>query len=570
MLAFDADLRCTGANDPARGRFDDPTGATATDLLDEGVAADLTAALEDGEPRTLTVRDGTGRYRCRAYPDEDGVSLYCFERADPVGELDDTGRKLRALVENTDSAVYVKDRDGEYELLNDAAADLFDIDPESGLGTDDYDLFDEESARDIVEDDRRIMEAGEKRTFQSERRIDGERVVFLNTKFPYYDEDGEVAGVMGTSRNITDRERRERELERSRDVLARTERLGDTGGWEYDLEEEVVRWTDGAARIHGARGEFEGDGDRADVGFEADPETVLDLYHPDDRERIDEAVRECLDGDEEFDVEYRALVDGETRWLRAIGQPVSENGDVVQIRGAIRDVTERKRRELELERQNERLDEFATVVSHDLRTPMNVARLHAEDLAGEGDERASEILTSLDRMEEIVEDTLTLARQGRTVSDPEPVDLDELVAACWDRIAVDADATLVREDLPAVRGDPARLRNLFENLLGNAVEHGSTSSRPTADDEGGSASVTVRVGRDGPTTLFVADDGPGIPPDHRDEAFDAGWTTAEEGTGFGLSIVKRIAEAHGWSASVTESEAGGARFEFEDVDVVTE
>jgi PAS domain S-box-containing protein len=563
-LTFDADLRCTAATEAARERFAEPLGADAERLLDAATADALAATLDAGDPRTLTIPGPRSRWRARAYPDGDSVSLVLFDRlGDPADEpagVEDPGRMLRALVDNTDEAVFVKDRDGEYLLMNDAAADLFDIDAEAALGRDDRDLFDAESAADIMADDREIMTTGEPKRFRSERRIDGERVAFLTSKFPYRDETGEIAGVMGTSRDITERERRKRDLERSRDMLARTERLGDTGGWEYDLESEEIRWTEGAYRIHGA--DFEAD-------TVEDPESVMELYHPEDRERIREGIRACFDGGE-FDVEYRAVVDGETRWLRALGEPVEEDGEVVTIRGAVRDVTDRKRRELELERQNERLEEFATVVSHDLRNPMNVARVHAEELAAEGGDRAREILTSLDRMEEIVEDTLTLARQGRTVSDPEAVDLDRLVRDCWTQIGIDGgvETTLETDDLPTIRGDPARLRNLFENLLRNSMEHGSTSSRTESD--GAAESVTVRVGFDAPTTVYVADDGPGIPPDRRESVYEAGWTTDADGTGFGLSIVNRIAEAHGWSPSVTESDLGGARFEFGGVDVVAE
>ncbi len=109
---------------------------------------------------------------------------------------------------------------------------------------------------------------------------------------------------------------------------------------------------------------------------------------------------------------------------------------------------------------------------------------------------------------------------------------------------------------------------MFENLFRNSVEHGSTSSRTESDDSvehgrcaDGAAPVTVSVGTtdDG---FYVADDGVGIPPEERDDVFERGYTTSDTGTGFGLAIVVEVAQAHGWSVSVTESEDGGARFEF--------
>lgn len=95
---------------------------------------------------------------------------------------------------------------------------------------------------------------------------------------------------------------------------------------------------------------------------------------------------------------------------------------------------------------------------------------------------------------------------------------------------------------------------LLENLFRNAVEHGGPD-------------VTVEVGalEDG---FFVEDDGPGIPSDARDEVFDVGYSSADDGSGFGLSIVRRIATAHGWDISVTEGTDGGARFEITDVSFV--
>jgi signal transduction histidine kinase len=103
------------------------------------------------------------------------------------------------------------------------------------------------------------------------------------------------------------------------------------------------------------------------------------------------------------------------------------------------------------------------------------------------------------------------------------------------------------------------------------VERGSTSDRPTTDrpveDAGSDPSVTVTVG-DLPDGFFVADDGPGIPAEVRDEAFEAGYSTNPEGTGFGLSIVREVADAHGWDVRLVDAEEGGARFEFRGVTVV--
>jgi signal transduction histidine kinase len=218
--------------------------------------------------------------------------------------------------------------------------------------------------------------------------------------------------------------------------------------------------------------------------------------------------------------------------------------------GITRDVTERVERERQLRRQNDRLDEFASVISHDLRNPLNVAQARAALLEEEvTSDHLDPLVQSLARMEAIVEDTLTLARQGETIGDTESVRLTDLVGKCWASVET-AEATIEIADGLRFQGDPNRLQHVFENLFRNAIEHSGES-------------VTVRVGCDGDRTIYVEDDGQGIPADERDEIFEPGYSSSSSGTGFGLAIVKRIAEAHGWTVAVTEGTDGGARFEFE-------
>ena len=211
--------------------------------------------------------------------------------------------------------------------------------------------------------------------------------------------------------------------------------------------------------------------------------------------------------------------------------------------------------ERELERQNERLDEFVSVVSHDLRNPLSVAQgwLDAAHGTDENDE-LQRVCTALDRMNEIIDDTLTLARKGRTVARMEPIDVAHLAAECWEMVSTE-DATLEIDREFHLRGDRDRLQHVFENLFRNAIEHGG-------DD------LTVTVGVLDEKGFYVEDDGPGVPAEEREAIFEAGHTTATSGTGFGLTIVKQIAKAHGWYVQATDGTTGGARFEFTGVELV--
>ena len=216
----------------------------------------------------------------------------------------------------------------------------------------------------------------------------------------------------------------------------------------------------------------------------------------------------------------------------------------------VRNIARRKRRERELRRQNERLDEFAAVISHDLRNPLGIARGHLELARETGD--ATHYQTAeraLDRIESLVDGLLSLARQGRTVDDPRPVRLGEVAEKAWKTVDT-GDATLRTDDgLGTTLADEDRLRQALENLFRNSVEHGGST-------------VTVTVGSlPSDAGFYVEDDGPGVPPDERDDVFENGYTTEATGTGFGLSIVRTIVEAHEWDVSLTEGIEGGARFE---------
>jgi signal transduction histidine kinase len=211
-------------------------------------------------------------------------------------------------------------------------------------------------------------------------------------------------------------------------------------------------------------------------------------------------------------------------------------------------------REDALKRERDRLDDFASIISHDLRNMVNIAEGHLGVAQARDDiSKLDPVDRALDRMDDIMDDTLTLARQGETVDECEPVDISVVIANCLDVIDSE-NATFTVEDECRIMADPDRLAHVFENLFRNAVDHGGPD-------------VTVTVGRtdDG---LYVADTGPGVPPEDRDTIFDSGYTTREEGTGLGLRIVEQVVAAHGWSISVTESAAGGARFEISGVDFV--
>ncbi|RQG91223.1 sensor histidine kinase [Natrarchaeobius halalkaliphilus] len=209
-----------------------------------------------------------------------------------------------------------------------------------------------------------------------------------------------------------------------------------------------------------------------------------------------------------------------------------------------------------LEDQNDRLERFASVVSHDLRNPLQVASGRLELLEAsvpESDREHLEIAReSLDRMDDLIDDVLGLARAGKTIEETTAVVISDAARRAWTVVESDAADLNVPERSAAIVADADRLSSVFENLFRNAIEHGRND-------------VAIEVGVTD-TGFYVADDGPGIPSEEREHVLERGYTTSDDGTGIGLDIVTSVADAHGWTVSVGESDGGGARFDVSGVD----
>lgn len=238
-----------------------------------------------------------------------------------------------------------------------------------------------------------------------------------------------------------------------------------------------------------------------------------------------------------------------------------DDGAIVGLIGVSREITERRKAQQRLEEVNERLEQFVSVVSHDLRNPLTVARGRVEyEQAQRDSEHLAAAERALTRMESLIDDLLTLAYGDDDIQRTDRLQLSALGRSCWADVPTEGATLSVERDLE-FEGARGRIRQLFENLFGNSVEHGSTDASRS--------DIHVRVGAlssgDG---FFVADDGQGIPDSQQDRVFESGYTTRESGTGFGLSIVEDVARAHGWTVSVGTAESGGARFEVTGVDTL--
>ncbi|MHB9288606.1 histidine kinase N-terminal 7TM domain-containing protein [Halobacteriales archaeon Cl-PHB] len=433
-----------------------------------------------------------------------GVALFAF------GFLDLSPVARDAIVEEMQDPVLAVDRQGHIADLNPAAVTLLAPDRSASdlLGTPAAETV--PGYDNLVEDPGTRPADGGKRTDVTLTTDDGIRY-FDARSSPLTDSAGEYVGHLIILRDVTEQRENERKLaesERQNRTLVDNIPNGLIALLDEDLR--YVRVGGGAmANLEMSADDFEG-------------ATLQEAHTEDfcDRHRSD----------------YEAVFEGETaefefsaagyRWRTTLVPVEDATDSVVSILAFTVDVTQLRERERQLQRQNERLEEFVGVVSHDLRNPLNVIQGRL-DLAAEledATEHVEHAADAADRMEQLIEDLLELARTGSDVEDAEPLSLEAVANLAWETINA-PEATLTVDTDATVQADESRLRQALENLFRNAVEHAGPD-------------VDIRV-VDAPNGFAVVDDGPGFPPDV--DVLERGVTTDDDGTGFGLSIVTQVA-----------------------------
>ncbi|NUE01849.1 PAS domain-containing sensor histidine kinase [Halorubraceae archaeon YAN] len=452
----------------------------------------------------------------------------------------------RTLVEEVNDLATVVDPDGTITYVSPAVTRVLGYDPDDLIGHEGYEFVhpeDRERNADALE--TVLSDPSESETVEVRFcHADGSWRWIEGTMRNRLDDDT-IDGILISSRDIT--ERKEYEAE-ARELAEEYEAL-------LNNVEDAIFLINVEKREESVRFEFE----RLSPSYERQTgittedvqgQTPRDVFGEEQGAELEANYHRCVNAGEPISYQEELRVDEGARFWQTKLALVVNDGEITRLIGVTRNVTERVERERQLRQQNERLEEFASVVSHDLRNPLNVAQGRATLLAEQVEsDHLKPLVRALDRMEAIVEDMLTLARRGDTISETESVSLTNLVGKCWGAVDTE-DANIEIVDEMTFEGDPDRLRHVFENLFRNAVEHGGFD-------------VTVRVGCHDEQGIYVEDDGPGIPVEKRDEVFEPGHSSARGGTGFGLTIVKRIVEAHGWELSITDGTDGGARFEIE-------
>ncbi|OLZ41721.1 PAS domain-containing sensor histidine kinase [Natrinema saccharevitans] len=526
------------------------------------------AALETQEPTSYELYYETLDFRVEAnlYPSETGISVYfrdITERRERKRELERTERRFEAIFEDPNILVGLLEPDGTVIDVNGTAMEYVDADLTDVIGEQfcETPWWGGESA-DVRPDVREWTERaadGEYVTFEADlARPDGERYTLKGVFRPVTDDDGDVVSIVVSDRDITERKKRERELEESEQryrTLAENFPNGVVTLFDHDLEYTLAAGQ-GFEKIQVDPADIEGNHYRGAWG-----ETTGDALEP--------ALRGALAGEQRtVELEYAGR-----EWVVYTVPITDTRGDVFAGVTMAHDITERKeyQRRLEetvdrLEESNKRLEQFAYAASHDLQEPLRMVSSYlqliegryADALDSDGREFLEYAVDGAERMRDMIDGLLAYSRV-ETQGDPlEPVALETVFDDVLEDLQLrleETDATVEVGELPRVEGDASQLRQVFQNLLGNALEY-------SGDDP---PRIEISAERRGEQQVIsVRDEGIGIDPDAQDRIFEVferlHSREAHSGTGIGLALCQRIAERHGGEIRVDSEPGEGSTF----------
>jgi len=479
---------------------------------------------------------------------------------------------LRCLIDSVGDLIFIKDMNGVYQACNKASEEFIGLPECEQIGKTDFDFFDRDVAEVIRKCDMQIMDSGKEGRFEEWVTYrDGRRILLDTVKAPFYDPDGNQLGLVGISRDITERKRAEEALRRSEQQLAEAQKLAHIGSWEWDPITNEITGSDEFSRMFGM------------VSFSYD--SFLEMVHPDDRETVKNAVRETLAHQSPYNVHYRLIrPDGITRIIHAQGAGIIDGaGKIVRGLGTAQDVTERKEMEeklemlyselaahaVKLEAANRELEAFNATVSHDLRTPLvRINRicqlflnLYGDRLDEVGHEYLRGICSSTLQMSNLINTFLEFSRLSHCALVRQTVNLSSMATEIAAELKIGSPERQVQFRITEgiiTEGDPELLRIALVNILGNAWKY--SARKENAVIEFGITEYKEKQ------AFFVRDNGVGFDMTKSGRLFAPFQRLKNQeeltGHGIGLSTVHRIISRHGgriWA----ESEPGkGATFYF--------
>jgi PAS domain S-box-containing protein len=473
-----------------------------------------------------------------------------IERMRSAEALRESGELYRAYFTASPIALFVSDTRGQYLEVNGAACALTGYARGELVGLSIADLLAGDDSRQLAERLLGLLAlGGGGRSEVRIRRKDGSTRHCLVHASPIG-----ADRLLGLLLDITDRREAEEQLRENEDRF----RSLSEAAFEAILVHDGGRVVD----VNQAACELGGYSWHELVGRDA-----FELIAPEQRELV---YRNLLaDYDRPYEIEALRR-DGGRVPVEVQGRSFPYRGQVLRV-VAIRDISERKKAERvreslirELEAKNAELERFGYTVTHDLKAPLVTIRGFADYVERDAREGrtdrlaadAARITDAVKKLQRLLDELFELSRAGRPVGPPVAVPAADLVQEALRLVAERRAATKARVEvegaLPVVFGDRARLVQVFQNLLDNAIKFAGTAAAPLV-------TVEARPAVEGKAVLVVRDNGIGIEARHRDRVFDLfeKLDPRVEGAGVGLALVKRVVESHGGRVWL-ESDGRGA------------
>ncbi len=409
----------------------------------------------------------------------------------------------------------------------------------------------------------------------------GEEVALGRFDLRLDDSGRDEVARLATSMNTMSRAIKEkiRNLEDSEERLRLAMDAGAVVPWERDLDAGTLHWGVGVERLLGPR----------PAAGRAYPD-LLDMVHPVDKSALLAARADAVHANSDYSCDFRITrTDGTEGWLAVRGRFMPRPGSVSgYLLGVMRDITAGKTAELEINRLNQQLEQrvaertaelqaaireleaFSHTIWHDLRAPLRAMaaypRLVKEELAAAHESGQAVIYLDLisnnaGRMSQMLDDLLQFSKASRTPINRRKVNPDEIVAGLLEDLHFPEQnrARIIMAPMPACNADPALLRQVYANLLSNALKYSSRSNAPVVE-------IGSTLDAANEVTYFVRDNGAGFDMDHAKNLFGVFQRLHNdkdfEGTGVGLSIVHRIVSRHGGRIWADAAPGRGATFSF--------
>jgi PAS domain S-box-containing protein len=477
-------------------------------------------------------------------------------------QAEDTQALLQAVVDSAEDLIFVKDTSGRIVLANKKMSADFGV----AVGQLGGDRFPDLSKR-FNDEDQQVIETGQRLTIEEQIAVPSGLLTFQTIKVPWR-QGGVTKGVIGISRDISDRVRNEQALRDSEERFRLAALATRDAIWEWDPARGTIEWSSSSAEL---TGESPGE------AFEWWHERI----HPDDREAVMGSILHfAAIGDLRWECEYRFLrSSGSYGFVLARGFLIrDESGEVVRMIGAMSDITERVEAQERINRLQAELvhmsrisamETMGSTLAHEINQPLTAAGnylLGARRMISAGESSASPELheglrqaqSEITRAGEIIRRLRRMVEQGAADTHPVPL-LDSVRAASRMAIpAPHADDVTVSIDVPAgieVMADPVQLQQVLFNLLRNSAE-------AVAHTERKHIGVSAQW-QNGEVLVRVADQGEGVRAEIMDRLFSAFASTKPGGLGVGLSICRTIIEAHGGKIWAENDQGGnGATFVF--------